>query len=609
MMRNKFQKLAVFCSAALLAAGMGYAQSMTQGAISGTVFDVTGAAVPKATVTIHNEATAADLTLAAGESGEFRAPQLAPGTYTVTITAAGFGTQRQNGVIVQVNEVTEVNPHLTTGNTTTAVEVTADIPVISFESADYGGHLGSAEIENIPINNRRWSSLALTTPAVTNSADGFGLLSFRAISPLLNVIEIDGADDNQSFFAEERGRTRAGYSTSQAAVREFTVNTGVYGADFGRAVGGVVNTVTKSGGNQIHGEAYFYNRNSSRSALVPGASNTTFNSTTNTYVTTPYRPKDNRNQYGFAVGGALIKDKLFWFYAFDAFRRNFPGTAKANNPGPFFINAKTALDASEGCVITPTSATFTGTATTTTPGQTPATQILADTAACTLAARLNTTYAAGATAFNTQLQALLPDLGSVPRFGNQLINTPKLDYQLGQKNHISLLYHRLRWDSPGGVQTQGTNNYAIDTFGQDFVKLDYGVAKVDSLITSRISNEVRFQYGRELNDESAQPFSAYTKANLINSTGNAPEVSLTSGNGFMLGEPYYAFRPSYPDERKTQVGDTLSISLGKHNVRVGEDIIRNNDFQNYNFEQNGFYTYSQGTTQNSQANFLSDILT
>jgi hypothetical protein len=609
MMLKNFTKMVLFCTVAFVASGAGLAQSMTQGAISGTVFDATDAVIPNARVVIHNDATAADLTLTSGTAGEFRAPQLTPGMYTVTITAPNFAPQKQNGVVVQVNEVTELNPHLTTGETTTAVEVTADIPVLKFESAEYGGHLDGKEIEAIPINNRRWSALALTTPAVTNSSDGFGLLSFRAISQLLNLVEIDGADDNQAFFAEERGRTRAGYSTSQAAVREFTVNTGVYAADFGRAVGGVVNTVTKSGGNQIHGEAYFYNRNSSRSAIVPGASNTVFNAATGAYVTTPYRPKDNRNQYGFAAGGALIKDKLFWFYAFDAFRRNFPGTAKANNPGPFFINANAALNGTETCTITPTAATFAGTPAAFTPGQTAATQVLADTAACTLAGRLATNYAAGATAFNTQLQALLPDLGSVPRFGDQLINTPKLDYQLGEKNHISGLYHRLRWDSPGGVQTQGTNNYAIDTFGQDFVKLDYGVAKLDSLITNRISNELRFQYGRELNDEGPQAFSAYTKANLVNSTGNAPEISLTSSNGFMLGEPYYAFRPSYPDERKIQVGDTGSINLGKHNVRVGEDIIRNNDFQNYNFEQNGFYTYSQGTTQNSQANYFADLLT
>jgi hypothetical protein len=146
-------------------------------------------------------------------------------------------------------------------------------------------------------------------------------------------------------------------------------------------------------------------------------------------------------------------------------------------------------------------------------------------------------YAAAATAYNTQLQGFLADLGSVPRFGNQLINTPKLDYRISDKHTVSFLYHRLRWDSPGGVQTQGTNNYAIDTFGTDFVKLDYGLLKLDSQITQNLSNEVRYQYGRELNDEGQQPLSAYTKANLVNSTGFAPEVSLNSSVGFMFGTP------------------------------------------------------------------------
>ena len=576
------------------------AQSMTQGAISGTVFDATNAAIPKATVLIHNEATAADVTLTAGESGEYRAPQLAPGTYTVTITAAGFSAQKETGVVVQVNEITEVNPHLTTGQTAEVVEVTAEQPVLKFESAEYGGHLDQAEIESIPINNRRWSSLALTTPAVTNSADGFGLLSFRAISALLNVVEIDGADDNQAFFAEERGRTRAGYSTSQGAVREFTVNTGVYGADFGRAVGGVVNTVTKSGGNQLHGEAYFYNRNSSRSAFVPGATNTVFNAATQQYVTTPFRPKDNRNQLGFAAGGALIKDKLFWFYAFDEYRRNFPGTAKANNPSAYFVAPTSGAPANGGTCSLTTGAISTPT------GGTAASA--ADIAACTLAARLGyASYAAGATAYNTQLQGLLPDLGAVPRFGNQNINTPKLDYQLGQRNHISLLYHRLRWDSPGGVQTQGTNNYAIDTFGTDFVKLDYGVAKLDSVLTPRIANEARFQYGRELNDEGLQAPSAYTQSHLINSTGFAPEVALTTSNGFYLGEPYYGFRKAYPDERKTQYGDTLSYSLGKNNIRIGEDIVHNEDFQNYVNTINGQFNYTT-TGPAGIGNYFADLL-
>ena len=593
-------KLAQSCLLAALATGFAGAQSMTQGGIAGTVFDATNAAVPNASVLIHNNSTGAELTLHVGGSGEYRAPQLTPGTYTLTISAPGFASQKQVDVVVAVNEVTEVTPHLSTGEAATTVEVTAELPTIQFESPEFGGHLDTKEIEQIPINNRRWSSLALTTPGVTNSADGFGLLSFRAISALLNVVEIDGADDNQAFFAEERGRTRAGYSTSQAAVREFTVNTGVYGADFGRAVGGVVNTVTKSGGNQLHGEAYFYNRNSSRSAFVPGASNTTFNPTTGQYITSPYRPKDNRNQLGFAVGGPLIKDKLFWFYAFDEFRRNFPGTAKANNPSAFFVAPTAGAPANGGtCSLT------TG-AISTPAGGTAASPV--DTAACTLAARLRyATYAAGATAYNTQLQGLLPDLGTVPRFGNQNINTPKLDYQLNEKEHVSFLYHRLRWDSPGGVQTQGTNNYAIDTFGTDFVKLDYGVAKLDSLLTNKISNEVRYQYGRELNDEGLQNPSAYTQSNLLNSTGFAPEVALTTSNGFYLGQPYYSFRKAYPDERKWQIGDTLSFSFGKHTLRVGEDIIHNYDFQNFLNTGNGQYNYTT-TSPAGIANYFSDLL-
>lgn len=572
-----------------------YAQSTTQGAISGTVLDNTEAAVPGTKVLIHNDATNADLTVTSDDAGLFRAPQLAPGTYTVTFTRDGFQERRENGVVVQVNSVTSINPHLKTGDVSTMVEVTAEVPVLKFDSPEFGGHLSNQEIENVPINNRRWSALALTTPGVTTNSDGFGLLSFRAISPLLNNVQIDGADDNQAFFSEERGRTRAGYSTSQAAVREFQVNTGVYSAELGRAVGGVVNSVTKSGGNQLHGELYFYNRNSSRSAFQPGATNTTFvasNPVGSQYVSSPYKPKDNRNQYGFGVGGPLIKDRLFWFYAFDQFKRNFPGTAKALNPNSFFTAPSTNLPAGYTCNLA--TGAVTGTPTASTINQ----------QACLLAARLGySSYAAGAAAYNQQLQALLPDLGSVPRFGDQTINTPKIDWQINGKQHLSFLYHRLRWDSPGGVQTQGTNPYAIDSFGTDFVKLDYGVAILESLFTSNLTNELRYQYGRELNDEGRQTPSAYTTQNLTGTSGVPTYVALHTSDGFNMGTPYYSFRFAYPDERKWQIGDTASYLFGKHNIKFGEDIVHNYDLQNNLYQGNGSYSYST-----SIVNYFSDLL-
>ncbi len=605
-------RLALACVLTAAAfSGSARGQNTTQGGIAGTVFDSTNAAVPNATVLIHNEGTNADLRLQAGDSGEYKAPQLDPGTYTVTVSAPGFQETRTSQVVVQVQQLTELNPHLSTGASSETVQVTADIPAIDFESAEFGGHLNNKEIENIPINNRRWSTLALTTPGVTVDTSGFGLLQFRAIAPTLNNVQIDGADDNQAFFAEERGRTRAGYSTSQAMVREFQVNTGVYAADFGRAVGGVVNSVTKTGTNALHGEAYFYRRDDELGAFNGRTTLARPNPSGVGVLVSPFKPKDKRNQYGFAIGGPVVKDRVFWYYAFDVFDRQFPGIGRANDPVNFFDNADAALPGAATCNTTTGTATGlpTGTALNG-QGVTIGVQSTTDAAACLLAARLNSrtpgnTYATAAAAYNGQLNALLGDLGSVPRYGHQNINTPKISWQITPKHNVSFLYHRMRWDSPGGVQTSASVTDAVDYFGTDFVKLDYGLAKLDSLITPTISNELRYQYGRELNDEGQQPFSSYTSKYLKNpTTGNVAQYSVYSNTGFSLGSPYYSYRKSYPDERKWQIADTVSWQFGRHNIRFGEDVVHNFDLQNAPNQINGAFTYST-----SIVNYISDVLT
>jgi outer membrane receptor protein involved in Fe transport len=554
----RYAWIAVLCCAACLS---GHAQSTTQGAIAGTVTDDSDAVISNVKVLIHNDATNVDVQLTTDESGLFRAPLLPPGTYTVTFSLAGFSERRETGVIVTVNSVTTLNPHLKTGDVTTTVEVTAEVPVLKFDSPAYGGQLSNKEIENIPINNRRWSSLALTTPGVTNDNNGFGLLSFRGVPSVLNNVQIDGVDDNQAFFSEERGRTRAGYSTSQVAVREFQVNTGVYSAELGRAVGGVVNSVTKQGSNRLHGEIYFYHRGDETSSKNEKTTLTTI--VNGAPVTSVIRPKDKRNQYGFGVGGPLIKDKLFWFYAFDAFRRNFPGVAASGNPATFY--SQTAGPCQTANLLTATGKTL---------------------AQCQAA-----------------LNDLNSDLGIVPRFGNQLINTPKLTWVISPKHSLDLYYHRLRWDSPGGVQTQAALSYARDSFGTDFVKLDYGVAKLNSLINSRMTNELRYQYARELNNEGQQPYTDYSQAHLVGANGVTTYASITaSAGGFNLGSPYYSYRVAYPDERKWQIGDTAAYQWGRHMIRVGTDIVHNYDIQNNLYQSNGSYFYA------NVGLYLADIL-
>ncbi|HSU19550.1 MAG TPA: TonB-dependent receptor [Acidobacteriaceae bacterium] len=578
-------RLSLLCTVAIFSTSGALAQTQTQGAITGTVEDATGAAVPKAAIVVHNDATNAETTLTTDDSGYFNAPLLPPGEYKVTVKAPGFSAYVQDRVIVQVSHATELRPHLALGSEAQTVEVTAVTPVLNFESPEFSDTLDNAQIVNAPVNNRRWSSLALTTPGVVSDSNGYGLVSIRGVSPLMNNVLIDGADDNQAFFSEERGRTREAYSTSQDSVREFSVNTGVFPAEFGRAAGGVINSVTKSGGNQLHGELYFYDRESNWAAYTPLVTNAVLNPTTGTYQNVPIKPKDLRKIWGFSAGGALIHDKLFWYYTYDQHHHLFPGVGRPSNPTTFFTLPETNLAANETCDLS-TGELYTGgdisKPTTNTQNQ----------MACVLAARLKlSSYAAGSSVYAAQLASVATTLGNVPRIGDQEINTPKLDFQINSKNRLSLLYHRLRWDSPGGVQTSATATYATDAFGNDFVKLDYGVAKLDSQITSKISNEIGYQYSRELDFETQQPLTPYSQANLI-SNGNATYVNLATSSGFNLGSPYYSYRLAYPDERKWQVFDTAYWIKGSHSLKFGVDLLHNDDLMNNTFESNGDYSYS-----------------
>ena len=591
--------IALLLTAFAISIGFAYAQSTTQGAITGTVEDATGAVVPNATVVIHNNGTNAERKLTADGSGYFKDPLAEPGVYTVTVTAPNFESYKSTNVVVQVGQATTLEPKLKAGAESTTVEVTAQAPVLNFESPDFSSNLNAKAIENVPINNRRWSALALTTPGVVSDSNGFGLISVRGISPILNDVLIDGADDNQAYFAEERGRTREAYSTSASAVREFAVNTGVYAAQYGRAAGAVINSVTKSGGNEIHGEVYFYDRESKWNAFNDYTKFTPVSGTgTGTVVGTPIplKPKDLRKIYGFTADGAIIKDKLFWAYTFDEHHRIFPGIAIANSTS-FYNLPDPALPTQ--CSTAANGFLYLTASGTTTACNAPNTAL--DTQVALMGVRLGygtsaAAYTTAATAYDNGISALTTDLGRVPRFGNQEINTPKLDWQINQKERVTFLFHRLRWDSPGGVQTQGALGYGVDTWGNDFVKLDYGLTKLTSLISNHISNELLYQYSRELDDESQQPYSSYTTNNLVGTgatgaTGNVPEVALNTSVFAYIGSPYYSYRKAYPDERKWQIGDVLNWNRGNHNFAFGVDTVHNYDQLNNLYESNGYITY------------------
>ncbi len=320
------------------------------------------------------------------------------------------------------------------------------------------------------------------------------------------------------------------------------------------------------------------------------------------------KPEDLRKIYGFTAGGALIKDKLFWIYTYDQHTHVFPALGVPYTPVQFYTVPQAVLSTGETCNTT--TGALAGA---------PSADIN-DTNVCALAARQGVSYTQasydwaallfgssnvtigsypGATAL-TDL-GLNSELGLVPRFGYQEINTPKLDWQVSPKHHVSVLFHRLRWDSPSGVQTTNPDMYAEDSQGNDFVKLDYGVAKLTSLITNSISNEVLYQYGRELDYESQQPLTAYTKADIATST-NVPELEAGYNYGLNAGSEYYEHRTAYPQENKWQVGDILYWNKGNHSFRFGVDAVHNYDLMNNTYKSNGDYTY------NWVGNYFNDLL-
>ncbi len=266
----RFLLTVALCAATSLAM---YSQSTTDGAIGGSVTDQHKGLVPNAKVTVRNTETNMEGNAVTDEAGGFRIVQLRPGPYVVTVEAQGFSPYKRENVVVEIGRVTFLDIPLTVGGVAATVEVRGEAPVVDASGQDFSTNLDQTSINELPINGRRWSNFALLTPGATPDGD-FGLISFRGISGLLNNNTVDGGDNNQAFFSEERGRTRLSYVISQASISEFQVNTANYSAEYGRAAGGVVNAITKSGTNKFHGSAFYYIREQQSTLTARGVTNT-----------------------------------------------------------------------------------------------------------------------------------------------------------------------------------------------------------------------------------------------------------------------------------------------------------------------------------------------
>ncbi len=562
-----------FCFASLLVLAVcalsAMAQSTTTGAINGSVTNPNKEVVTGATINVKNNGTNKEATATSDDNGGFKITNLDPGTYTVTVNASGFAPFTNGGIVVEVGRSTPIEVGLSLQGVTGTVQVTAEAPVINNSSQDFTSNVNQTTINESPINGRRWSNFAILTPGAV--PDGtFGLISFRGISGLLNNNTVDGGDNNQAFFAEERGRTRISYSVSQAAIREFQINTSSYSAEYGRSAGGVTNAVTKSGTNEWHGGAFLYDRNNKWGTRNPRSF---LNQLVNGVSTpTAFKAVDVRYQFGGTVGGPIVKNKAFFFFSYDQQRRNFPGVAS--------FTALDFLNRADKCALTATLASVV------TLGGCPA---FSGTSNPTRTGTLATGKGLTSAQVDSALGFLQSISGEVPRRGDQRLFLPKVDWHLNQNNTLTFTYNDLHWDSPAGIQTQAINTRSTDNFGDDFVRARNLNVRLASTLSSRLINEGRFQYGQDFEYEFSQLPKAGEPTNSIG--GRSPQTFIT--NGFSFGIPEFLERPSFPDERRTQFADTLTLTSGNHTVKFGgdvnhvKDIISNLRFSGGEFNYNG----------------------
>ncbi|MGC1265031.1 MAG: TonB-dependent receptor [Candidatus Acidiferrum sp.] len=303
-------------------------QGMSSAQLNGTVRDASGGSVAKASITLRDVGTNRTYTAATNDNGLYVIPNLPPGTYELTTEATGFAKSTQTGIVLTVGQVATIDVNLSVAQTAEKIVVTTETPPVEPTRTEVSQVIDTRQIQNLPISGRLFTDFALLTPGVATGRTSLQStitefevtrISFGGMRDLSNSVTVDGADTINSATGSQRA------TPSQEAVSEFRVVNNGFGAEYGRALGGIVNIVTKSGTNDLHGSAYDYFQNNdtdARSLLQPA----------------PQADDLRQNQFGATLGGPIKKDQTFFFANYEGQRRAESPTYPTTLVGPVSLS-------------------------------------------------------------------------------------------------------------------------------------------------------------------------------------------------------------------------------------------------------------------------------
>src|SRR5216684_7385910 len=254
----------VLVAMAVLSTSQAFAQFISFAQLNGTVLDESGRAVVRAAITLREMDTNQTYTATANDTGFFVVPALPPGRYSLTASYSGFGKYTQNGIVLSVGQTATVNVTLKVAALGEVVTVTTEAPTVETTRTEISNVINTQQIQNLPVSGRLFTDFALLTPGVATGRTSLGTtftefeitqISFGGMRSFSNIITVDGAD----FINSNTGVQRT--TPPRESVAEFRVVNNSFGSEYGRALGGIVNVVTKSGTNDLHGSVYDYLQN------------------------------------------------------------------------------------------------------------------------------------------------------------------------------------------------------------------------------------------------------------------------------------------------------------------------------------------------------------
>ena len=565
-----------------LALGQG---GVATGDLHVTVKDVKGNVVTNAAVMVRDAAKGLERTATSDGQGGYGARLLPPGTYSVTIEAPGFTKVENTGVAVTVGGLVELPVTLAVSGGKEIVEVTSQAALVETSSSSTTDTIGQRRIDNLPINGRDYIKFTLTDSQVVHDnapntgaapTSGLNMSGQRARSNLVNV---DGTDATDNSVNGVRS------TVSQEAVQEFQIITNSYAAEYGRASGGVVNIITRSGSNDFHGDVYGYLRNRNFQAVNP--------------FSTVSNPAYTRVQAGTAFGGALKKDKTFYYFSYEVTRRHETGFSSIGQGNfglvPFDASGIFSPLLPAGTVtlqLTPDQISFLnnplvlGTA-----AANPTTYGVELAKYATLAgassgqsvqgawptglvqvltggllnnwAGFPTTTPPGSTysSVPATYQTLASQIGNFPVFEGTSLYSLRIDHNLSTSNRL-MLRANVSPSTETGIEVSGQNqpfgqNAYSRTSQQTFRDVTGTVQDTWTIGTNKV-NEFRFQYAR-------RGLSYFYNTQIPG--GSDPAVNIF-GFAYFGREPYSYIQRT---EKRYQFTDNFSWSIGRHNTKFGVD--------------------------------------